>query len=46
MAIGKRYLFGPGTILLAHGDNEHIKVDELLGTAHDYELIFNLLLKK
>ncbi|CCG84654.1 protein of unknown function [Taphrina deformans PYCC 5710] len=45
VATGKRYLFGPGSILLAHGDNEHIKIKELLGTAHDYELIFNLLLK-
>lgn len=44
VASGKRYLFGPGSILLAHGDNEHIKIKDLLGTAHDYELIFNLIL--
>jgi acetylornithine deacetylase len=44
VAIGKRYLFGPGTILLAHGDNEHIEISRLLGTAHDYEVIFKKIL--
>ncbi|ORY85103.1 putative peptidase [Protomyces lactucae-debilis] len=44
VATGKRFLFGPGSILVAHGDDEHIEIDKLLGTAHDYELIFNKIL--
>ena len=28
----KRYLYGPGSILVAHSDHEHLKFDDL-GTA-------------
>ena len=46
VASGKRYLFGPGSILLAHGDDEHIEIKELLQAAHDYEDIITHLLKR
>lgn len=44
VAVGKRYLFGPGTILLAHGDNEHIKITDLIKTVTDYQRIIRLIL--
>ncbi|KAF8855630.1 putative peptidase [Acephala macrosclerotiorum] len=35
----KKYLYGPGSILNAHGKNEHIKVSELLESAQAYKKI-------
>jgi acetylornithine deacetylase/succinyl-diaminopimelate desuccinylase-like protein len=28
--VHKKYLYGPGTILVAHGGNEHIRISELI----------------
>lgn len=33
----KRYLYGPGSILVAHSDHEHLKVSELELAAKDYQ---------
>lgn len=35
----KKYLYGPGSILNAHGENEHIKVSELLESVEAYKKI-------
>lgn len=32
-----RYLYGPGSILVAHGDNENVKVKELEQAVEDYK---------
>ena len=32
----KRYLYGPGSILVAHSDHEHLKVSELQQAVKDY----------
>lgn len=37
----KRYLYGPGTILLAHSDHEHLKISDLEEAVEGYK---NLLL--
>lgn len=46
VATGKRWLFGPGSILVAHGDNEHIKISDLLKTVRDYEAIIEHILSE
>lgn len=33
----KRYLYGPGSILVAHGDNEHVSAESLLQAVEDYK---------
>ncbi|KAI9705792.1 MAG: hypothetical protein M1820_005040 [Bogoriella megaspora] len=33
----KRYLYGPGSILVAHGKDERLTVGELVGAVRDYE---------
>lgn len=33
----KRYLYGPGSILVAHSDHEHLKVSELEQAVKDYQ---------
>lgn len=33
----KRYLFGPGSIDYAHGDNEQIRIDELVTSVQGYK---------
>jgi acetylornithine deacetylase len=35
----KRYLYGPGSILVAHSDHEHLTVQGLLRARHDYKRI-------
>lgn len=35
----KRYLYGPGSILVAHSDHEHLKVKELFQAVVDYKKI-------
>lgn len=43
----KRYLYGPGSILVAHSDHEALTEDELTGAVGDYEkLILHALGKK
>ena len=33
----KRYLYGPGSILVAHGENEGLTVEELVNAVNNYE---------
>ncbi|KAE8168205.1 hypothetical protein BDV40DRAFT_251511 [Aspergillus tamarii] len=33
----KKYLYGPGSILVAHGDNEKIEIDELVESVQAYK---------
>ncbi|TAQ90499.1 hypothetical protein B7494_g1196 [Chlorociboria aeruginascens] len=35
----KKYLYGPGTILLAHSDHEHIKVSDLVTAVKGYKIL-------
>lgn len=35
----KRYLYGPGSILVAHGDNEHVSAKSLLKAVEDYKAL-------
>jgi acetylornithine deacetylase len=41
---GTPYLYGPGSIHLAHRDDEHIMLDELRGAVPAYERIVRALL--
>ena len=41
----KRYLYGPGSILVAHSDHEHLKVTELEQAVKDYERLILAALK-
>jgi acetylornithine deacetylase len=41
---GMPYLFGPGSIHVAHTDNEHVNIDELAGAADAYERLAGQLL--
>ena len=45
-AWGTPYLFGPGSIHVAHRDDEHVSLDELRDAAHSYERIVALLQKQ
>lgn len=42
----KRYLYGPGSILVAHSDHEHLKVEELTTAVKDYKRIIMTVLEK
>eukprot|EP01084_Bolivina_argentea_P096756 173936_1 len=42
----KAVLFGPGSITVAHSDNEHIDIDELKKSVHTYQDIVLTLLSK
>jgi acetylornithine deacetylase len=42
----KRYLYGPGSILVAHSDHEHLKVSELERAVEDYKKIILAVLDK
>ena len=42
----KRYLYGPGSILVAHSDHEHLTVGELEKSVEDYKTIALAVLKK
>ena len=35
----KRYLYGPGSILVAHSDHEHLKLLDLLAAVEGYKRI-------
>jgi acetylornithine deacetylase len=45
-AWGKPLLFGPGSILVAHTDREHVSIDELEKAADSYQAIARQLLAK
>ena len=42
----KRYLYGPGSILVAHSDHEHLAADELLTAVNGYKRLILAALKK
>lgn len=42
----KRYLYGPGSILVAHSDHEHLSVESLLRAFDDYKKIILSALSK
>jgi len=42
-AWGAPYLFGPGTIHVAHRDDEHVEIAELHAAADSYERIVDAL---
>ena len=35
----KRYLYGPGSILVAHSDHEHLRANDLLAAVEGYKRI-------
>jgi acetylornithine deacetylase len=35
----KRYLYGPGTILVAHSDHEHLTVEDLQAAVEGYKVL-------
>lgn len=41
----KKYLYGPGTILLAHSDHEHLKVSDLKTAVKGYKALLEHSLK-
>jgi acetylornithine deacetylase len=42
----KRYLYGPGTILMAHSDHEHLKVSDLETAVKGYKALIEHSLKQ
>lgn len=42
----KRYLYGPGSILVAHGPNEHVEVEDLERAVEDYKKLILATLGK
>lgn len=41
----KRYLYGPGTILMAHSDHEHLRVVDLEDAVKGYKTLIEHALK-
>ena len=41
----KRYLYGPGSILVAHSDHEHLKASDLLTAVEGYKRLVRSALK-
>ena len=41
----KRYLYGPGSILVAHSDHEHLKARDLLTAVEGYKRLVRTALK-
>ncbi|KAK6854633.1 carboxypeptidase [Apiospora arundinis] len=41
----KRYLYGPGSVLVAHSDHEHLEVSELEAAVKGYEILITEALK-
>jgi len=41
----KRYLYGPGSILLAHSDHEHVKISDLEKAVDGYKKLLLASLK-
>ncbi|KAF2405597.1 Zn-dependent exopeptidase [Trichodelitschia bisporula] len=42
----RRYLYGPGSILVAHGDDEHLAIEDLVRAVGDYERLIMAALEK
>lgn len=42
----KRYLYGPGTILVAHSDHEHLTVQDLEKAVEGYKILIRETLKR
>lgn len=42
--LSKRYLYGPGTIHVAHADNEHVENQDLLGAVEGYKRLIKHIL--
>ncbi|MCJ1282058.1 hypothetical protein MMC26_001381 [Xylographa opegraphella] len=42
----KRYLYGPGSILVAHSDHEHLTVDDLLAAVDGYKRLIRAALAR
>ena len=43
---GEPLLFGPGSILDAHTDDDHVRIDELVAAAEAYAAIAKALLRE
>ncbi|KAH8602734.1 hypothetical protein B0O99DRAFT_499330 [Bisporella sp. PMI_857] len=41
----KRYLYGPGSILMAHSDHEHLNISDLQAAVEGYKIIIEHVLK-
>ncbi len=41
----KRYLYGPGDILVAHSDHEHLKISDLEMAVEGYETLIRASLR-
>lgn len=41
----KRYLYGPGTILMAHSDHEHLRVQDLEDAVRGYKILIEHALR-
>jgi len=41
----KRYLYGPGSILMAHSDHEHLKISDLEEAVKGYKALIEHSLK-
>lgn len=41
----KRYLYGPGTILMAHSDHEHLKMQDLEDAVKGYKKLIEYALR-
>jgi acetylornithine deacetylase len=41
----KRYLYGPGTILMAHSDHEHLKIQDLEVAVKGYKTLIEYALR-
>lgn len=42
----KRYLYGPGDILVAHSDHEHLKISDLKTAVEGYKTLIKASLKQ
>jgi acetylornithine deacetylase len=42
----KRYLYGPGDILVAHSDHEHLKISDMEIAVEGYKTLIKASLKK
>lgn len=42
----KRYLYGPGDILVAHSDHEHLKIADMETAVEGYRTLIKASLKK
>lgn len=42
----KRYLYGPGAILVAHSDHEHLKISDLETAVKGYKTLIRASLEK